>query len=450
MNPEKLLNLVDRKLVIDLATELVDTASPTGEEGNMARALQRMFKEVGCDAHLQNIYDDRHNAIGRLPGTGSGPTILMSGHMDTSVRGDEAYLVGKGWKNQSVVEADRIWGNGICNMKNAFVSYIAGIDAMRRAGVKLSGELVVAGTAGEIEMAPVDEFQGKHYHGYGMGLRHMLIHGVAADYHFLGEPTAQVPSTGMMGTTWAKVSVHGDFAHSAFHDSTLSALDEMWLLWHELTSWIAEYKKQHTYCGVVPSVNRACMRGGLPWRAARTCNLAQLYVDIRFPPHRYPIDVQREFTEAVQRIAREKLQRPVEIDYYMSRPGTEIPATHPVVQSVVDAHRDTTGSNVPAMFCPPYCTDAIDANRLGIPTCVYGSGGTSPTAGPRSGDLRAKEGEFVLIDDMVNEAAVMMSAAMRLNDVPRDKLIAMRGAMPGVQATVAGSNRTEKARETII
>jgi acetylornithine deacetylase/succinyl-diaminopimelate desuccinylase-like protein len=434
MNPEKLLNLVDRKLVVDLATELVDTASPTGEEGNMARALERMFREVGCATHLQNIYDDRYNAIGRLAGTGSGPTILMSGHMDTSVRGDEDYLDGKGWKNRAVVEDDRIWGNGICNMKNAFVSYIAGVDAMRRAGIKLQGELIIAGTAGEIEMAPVDEFQGKHYHGYGMGLRHMLIHGVAADYHFLGEPTAQVPSTGMMGTTWAKVSVHGDFAHSAFHDSTLSALDEMWLLWHELDAWIAEYKKQHTYAGVVPSVNRACMRGGLPWRAARTCNLAQLYVDIRFPPHRYPIDVQREFTQVVQRIACGKLKRPVEIEYYMSRPGTELPATHPVVQAVVDAHRETNGVNVPAMFSPPFCTDAIDANRLGIPTCVYGSGGTSRLAAPGSGDIRSKDGEFVLIDDMVKEAAVMMNAAMRLKDVPPDRVIAMRGPKPGVQS----------------
>jgi acetylornithine deacetylase len=435
MNPEKLLNLVDRKLVVDLATELVDTASPTGEEGNMARALERMLRDVGCATHLQNIYDDRYNAIGRLSGSGSGPTILMSGHMDTSVRGDEDYLVGKGWKNQAVVEEDRIWGNGICNMKNAFVSYIAGVDAMRRAGIKLQGELIIAGTAGEIEMAPVDEFQGKHYHGYGMGLRHMLIHGVAADYHFLGEPTAQVPSTGMMGTTWAKISVHGDFAHSAFHDSTLSALDEMWLLWHELDAWIAEYKKQHTYSGVVPAVNRACMRGGLPWRAARTCNLAQLYVDIRFPPHRYPVDVQREFTQVVQRIAADKLKRPVEIEYYMSRPGTELPATHPVVQAMVDAHRETNGVSVPAMFSPPFCTDAIDANRLGIPTCVYGSGGTSRLAAPGSGDIRSKEGEFVLIDDMIKEAAVMMNAAMRLNDIPRDRMIAMRGAMPGVQTT---------------
>ena len=55
MNPDKLLSLVDRRMVVDLAKEMVDTASPTGEEGNMARLLQRMLKEVGCNAQLQNI-----------------------------------------------------------------------------------------------------------------------------------------------------------------------------------------------------------------------------------------------------------------------------------------------------------------------------------------------------------------------------------------------------------
>ena len=52
--------------------------------------------------------------------------------MDTSVRGDEDYLIGKGWKNQETVENGRIFGNGIMNMKNAFVSYIAGVDAMHQ------------------------------------------------------------------------------------------------------------------------------------------------------------------------------------------------------------------------------------------------------------------------------------------------------------------------------
>ena len=431
MKAEKLLSLVDRKMVVDLATEMVNTASPTGEEGNMARLLARMYKEVGLTVQLQNIYDDRYNAIGRLAGGGGGPTILMSGHMDTSVRGDEDYLVGKGWKNQATVERDRIYGNGVMNMKNAFVSYIAGVDAMRRAGMKLKGDLIIAGTAGEIEMAPVDEFQGKHYHGYGMGTRFMLIHGVSADYHFLGEPTGQTPSTGVMGTSWAKVTVHGDFAHTAFMDHSLSAIDEMWLLWQELTGWIDEYKKRNVYMGVVPPVNRAALRGGLPWRAARTPNQCSLYVDIRYPPTRYPIDVEREFTAAVRKIAKDKLQRPVDIDYYMSRAGTRLPDDHAVIQAVVDAHRETTGQAVPAMFCPPFCADAIDANRFGVPTCVYGSGGGNRRSADGV-DPRAKEGEFVLIDDMVSHAATIMRAAMHLNDVGLDKTIAMRGTMPSV------------------
>lgn len=397
----------------------------------MARLLARMFKDVGLDPQLQNIYEDRYNSIGRLPGTGGGPAILMSGHMDTSVRGDEDYLVGKGWKNVATVEGDRIYGNGLMNMKNAFVSYIAGVDAMRRAGIKLKGDLTIAGTAGEVEMAAVDEFQGKHYHGYGMGTRYLLIHGVSADYHFLGEPTGQTPSTGIMGTTWAKITVHGDFSHTAFSDTSLSALDEMWLLWSELTTWIEAYKKQNTYQGVVPAVNRAAMRGGLPWRAARTPNVASLYVDIRFPPTRYPIDIEREFTAVIKKIAKTKLQRPVDIEYYMSRGGTQLPEKHAVIQAVVDAHRETTGQDVPAMFSPPYCTDAIDSNRFGIPTCVYGSGGGNRRSKDGK-DPRAKEGEFVLIDDMVSHAATIMNAAMRLNDIGLEKTIAMRAPMPSV------------------
>ena len=94
-----------------------------------------MFKEVGLVPQLQNIYDDRYNAIGRLRGSGGGPAILMSGHMDTSVRGDEDYLTGKGWKNHAVVDGGRIYGNGVMNMKNAFVSYIAGVHALQRAGM---------------------------------------------------------------------------------------------------------------------------------------------------------------------------------------------------------------------------------------------------------------------------------------------------------------------------
>ena len=430
MNADKLLSLVDRQMVIDLATEVINTPSPTGEEGEMARVYGRAMKEVGCDVTLQNIYDDRYNAIGRLAGSGGGPNVLFSGHMDTSVRGDEDYLVGRGWKNAAVIDGDRIYGNGIMNMKNALVSYVAGVDALRRAGVSLKGDLIVAGNAGEVEMAPIDEYQGKHYHGYGMGVRFMLIHGVAADYHILGEPTGHRPSTGVMGTVWAKVTTHGDFSHSAYSDVSLSAIDEMRLLWDGLDGWIAQFRERNTFMDVVPPVNRAAIRGGLPWRAARTSNLCSLYIDIRFAPDAYPIDIQREFAAAVQEIAKDKIQRPVDVEFYMARPGTNLPAEHEVVQAIVDANHETTGDHVPAGLCPPYCADAIDSNRLGIPTVIYGAGG-GKRLGTDTADPRSAEGEFMVIDDMVTAAATYMNAAMRLNEIEPATMIEMRGPMPG-------------------
>jgi hypothetical protein len=48
---------------------------------------------------------------------------------------------------------------------------------------------------------------------------------------------------------------------------------------------------------------------------------------------------------------------------------------------------------------------------------------------------------------MVNEAAVMMRAAMRLNDIPRDRVVAMRAAMPGVQAAARSAPTDEKIGE---
>ena len=114
----------------------------------------------------------------------------------------------------------------------------------------------------------------------------------------------------------------------------MSAIDEMWLLWRELTEWIDEYKKRNVHMGVVPAVNRAALRGGLPWRAARTPNRCSLYVDIRYPPTRFPIDVEREFTAVVRKIAKDKLQRDVDIEYYMSRAGTQLPDNHAVIQAL--------------------------------------------------------------------------------------------------------------------
>lgn len=437
---EKVMSAVDRSLVVDVLTALVDTPSPTGHEGDVGRLLSSIYAEHGIPNKLQTLYEDRFNVVGKVKGTGGGPTLLFSGHLDTSIRGDEDWLEGKGWKNKAViVENDWLYGNGSFNMKNGLASALAAMVALKSCGVQLAGDVLLTGTAGEIEMAPVDEFTGRAYDGYGIGMWHLISHGVAADFHILPEPSGLAPMLGMFGTVWAKITTHGPFSHTAYSNNETSAIGGMRHILDAFDGWIERYVAENTFMGMEPKVNVAAIRGGLPWRAARTAMTCSLYVDCRIPPTRYPIDVQLELEKFIEELNGKYKGMKASIEFYMSRPGTLLNAASPLVSTLCTAHESATGSQIAASFAPPYCTDAIDSNRLGVPTLVYGAGGgrRPPWQVEDGSDTRAAEGEFVLIDDVVTAARVFAATAIDICSMPREEAIRRRSVMPSVELDVA-------------
>lgn len=413
-----------------LLTSVIECPSPTGEEAEFAHLLCTLMQQHGLDAHVNEIYEGRFNVFGRLQGNGVGPTVLLSGHLDTSTRGDEDWLHGPGWKNRAVIEGDTVWGNGIFNMKSAFASYLLAIDALRAAGGDFPGRIVMAGTAGEIELASVDEFTGRRFDSYGVGMRHALTHGLAADYHILGEPTRFQAHIGNMGSAWVKITTTGSFSHTAFSDGSTNAVDEMIALWTGLDEWIAAHRDKAQFMGVQAPVNRAAIRGGMPWRAARTPPTCSAYFDIRFSPKMFPIDVQRSFEAAVARVAAGRLAAPPRVEWYLSRPGTVISPQQPVVQSVATAHSKVFGKTLVPSFSAPVCSDAIDANRFGVPTVLYGvrrAGGQAASDGAKgvvTRDPRGTEGESVSITDVIAAAQVYALACAEL----------FRRGIPGTEA----------------
>lgn len=413
-----------------LLTSLIECPSPTGEEAEFAHLLCTLMQRHGLDSHVNEIYEGRFNVFGTLEGDRLGPTILLSGHLDTSTRGDEDWLQGAGWKNRAVVEGDTVWGNGIFNMKSAFASYLLAIDAIRAGGRDWPGRIIMAGTAGEIELASVDEFTGRRFDSYGVGMRHALTHGLAADYHILGEPTRFQVHIGNMGSAWAKVTTTGSFSHTAFSDGSTNAIDEMIALWTGLNEWIETHREKAQFMGVKAPVNRAAIRGGLAWRAARTPPTCSAYFDIRFSPKMFPIDIQRSFEAAVERVAAERLAAPPRVEWYLSRPGTVISPRQPVVQSIATAHSKVFGKTVIPTFSAPVCSDAIDANRYGVPTVLYGvrrAGGHVAKDGAKgvvTRDPRGTEGESVSITDVISAAKVYALACAEL----------LRGGIPGTDS----------------
>ena len=55
---------IDRERLVTLTVDLTNIPSPTGFEGDMARAVHEVLKGAGLDATLQPIGDERYNAVG--------------------------------------------------------------------------------------------------------------------------------------------------------------------------------------------------------------------------------------------------------------------------------------------------------------------------------------------------------------------------------------------------
>src|SRR3954451_4487609 len=222
----------------DTLADMVDISSPTGREAGMAEYLVARMHAVGMETDLQLVDEGRPNAVGHLRGRGSGTNLLFTGHMDTSYSGDEDYLIGEGFRPKAVVRDGWIWGLGANNMKSGLAAALIAIEAIVKAGVKLAGDISLGAVVGEIEKAPVEEFQGVEYSGYGTGSKHMVTHGITADFALLVEPTGLRISIANMGCIWLRITVRGTVAHSALANrpGTVNAITVM----HALQTDIAE------------------------------------------------------------------------------------------------------------------------------------------------------------------------------------------------------------------
>ena len=402
---------IDRDRLIDLVVQLVNIPSPTGFEGDMARAFHEVLLGAGLRATLQPIGDERYNAIGKWEGTGSGKTLMFNGHLDTSFGPEQAHR-GLGYRCEgTVIDDEWIYGMGTFNMKSALATYTVACEAIRAAGIKIGGDVVIAGVAGEIEKAPVDDFEGRQYQGYGPGTKYAITHGAIADYCILGEPTNMMLIPRHCGTTWMKITVPGILIHTAWSEYENNSISNSTLVLSALNEWIPGYMERNEFGGTKPKVNIAAIEGGWPWRGARTPDKCSIYVDVRTPPDALPIEAYREVRSLVRDLEREHpaLEGTV-VDVYVSAPGTSIPDDHELIQTIAAAHTEQLG-RPPEMGNEIWYSDAGHMNRYGIATVNYGSAGRIRTGG---GGFDTHQGEAVHIGDMVDIVKVYIQCILAL------------------------------------
>jgi acetylornithine deacetylase len=392
---------VDRGRLVDWALRAVSTPSVTGSEQAMGELMRDTFGELGLQVQWQAVEDGRPNVVGLWPGAGGGPTLMFNGHVDTSYSGQEAWLRRiPGFQPEGFERDGRIYGLGISNMKGALACYVEAVRALIDAGVRLRGDVMIAAVSGEIEKTQQGDAQGAEYRGYAAGSRHLVTHGGVADMCILGEPTENKLVLAHFGTIWLRLSTRGPFVHTAFSSGRLeeNSIVRMRAVLDAVLEWLPRWEEEMSYDGVRGVANVGAIRGGFGWRASRTPHVTDLFLDLRVPPSVEMAEARRKALEFARGL------EGVEAEVYVTAPGAEIDAAHPLVGAVADAHAEVFGSP-PERDVTRWFSDASVLTRYGIATVNYGTSSGLPDA---------ELGENLEIEGLVKTAAVYARAAVKI------------------------------------
>jgi acetylornithine deacetylase/succinyl-diaminopimelate desuccinylase-like protein len=156
--------------LVSFAQSLLQTRSPTRQEGGAAELVAKQMEAVGIDTVTTDAFG---NVVGIIHGTEDGPNLLLASHMDTVSPADGV------WSGK--LEDGRLCGVGAADCKGGLTAQIFAAGLLKRSLLPLRGNLVVAATVSE-------------ENGLSFGMRGLVEFtlkemGVSPDYAILGEPT---------------------------------------------------------------------------------------------------------------------------------------------------------------------------------------------------------------------------------------------------------------------
>jgi acetylornithine deacetylase/succinyl-diaminopimelate desuccinylase-like protein len=397
----EVLEAVDERRLVDWATQAVSTPSFTGDEAAMGELMRETFAELDLQVQVQNVEERRVNVLGTLAGQGGGPSLMLNGHMDTSYSGHEPWLAGiPGFQPTGFERDGRLYGLGISNMKGALACYVEAARALRDAGVRLKGDLLIAAVAGEIEKAQWGEAQGPEYRGYAAGSRYLVSHGGAADMCVLGEPTEQKVVLAHFGALWIRISTRGPFIHTAFSEGRIeeNSIVRMRPVLDAVLDWLPSWEEEMSYGGVRGVASVGAIQGGFGWRVSRTPHRTDLFLDLRVPPSVPMSEARQKALEFARGLDG------VEAEVYVTAPGAEIPEDHPLVAAIDAGHAQVFGGS-PERDVVRWFSDASVLTRYGIACVNYG---------PSSGLPDPELGENLDVAGLVSTAKVYAVVATRV------------------------------------
>ena len=190
---------------VELTQQLIQIPSFVWHESEVGHWIAAWMRERGFEVDLQEIplRDGRvtHQAIGTLRGDGTGPSLMLCGHTDTSDWNGDVFRPDE-WTHDPFagdIDDGTLYGLGAINMKAGVAAILMAAEIVRRSGKPLKGDLIVACVVAET--------------GGGVGALHLIESGLRPDYCIVTEAGNLDVGLISVGYVQGKVRVIGEFKH---------------------------------------------------------------------------------------------------------------------------------------------------------------------------------------------------------------------------------------------
>ena len=340
-----------------LLTELVRTPSvnPPGNESDVAHLLQARFDRLGLETQIVASHPGRPNLIAKLRGQGTGPTLLMNGHMDVQPPGN-------GWTRDpfaAEMDGTRLYGQGAMDMKAGLAAIVFAVQAMTERATPLRGDVLITAVA--------DEVCGGHL-GTGFLVREGLV---SADMAVVCEPTGATVRVAHRGALWMELEIIGRSAHGGRPWLGVNALSKMARVISALEDELVPALSNRTHPLLpAPTINVGTLHGGTKFNLV--ADRAVLQIDRRLVPGETPEMVCAEVRSLCQRLCADDEQDwQFTVTPIMHVSPGEIDPQAPIVKACQLAHREVTGIDATIASTAGF-EDAHFLLDAGIPTAMFG------------------------------------------------------------------------------
>lgn len=370
MQSAQVLDTFEPNEPIELTRQLIRIPSFLWHESEIGHWIAEWMRARGFVVELQEVplRDGRvtHQAIGTLKGDGSGPSLMLCGHTDTSDWNGEVFRRDE-WRydpfGAEIVDG-KLYGLGAINMKSGLAAILMAAEAVRRAARPLRGDLIVACVVAET--------------GGGVGAQHLIASGLRPDYCIVTEASNLDVGIISVGYVQGKVRVKGEFKHRVPYINPIEKITRV------IQAFGPAYQPipPGNWLRFTPHP----LLPGFPAMAVRNIEHFQdtttLTFDMRIVPGMTEASVREDMQRLLDRIAADDPDFHAELVIPQSaqqpnmpaRPATPVEA--PVVQGLIRAHARVTGvaPNVGAGHRIGATADTCHFKGVGI-TCVeYGPG----------------------------------------------------------------------------